>query len=60
MYMGDKTLAAKLRSMTPDQVREFWKVEQARKREAGEAYHTVLYAAATGPDQDKVVARLDA
>jgi hypothetical protein len=57
---GNKALANLLRSMTPEQIREYWKAEQARKRDAGEAHYTVLYAEAAGPNENVVVARLDA
>lgn len=59
METGNKALAEKLRNMTTEQIRDFWKAEQIRKREAGEAYHTALYAAAVGPDSHKVVATID-
>jgi hypothetical protein len=45
--------------MTQEQIREFWKAEQVRKRAAGEQYHTVLYAEAVGPRENEVVAQID-
>lgn len=59
MYQGNRELRDRLLSMTPAEIRAYWAEEQRRKREAGQAHHTTLYAAATGPDADKIVARID-
>jgi hypothetical protein len=59
-FNGNPALAKMLRTMTQEQIREFWKSEQIRKRASGEQYHTVLYAEAVGPRENEVVARIDA
>jgi hypothetical protein len=58
-FNGNPALAKMLRTMTQEQIREFWKAEQIRKRAAGEQYHTVLYAEAVGPRENEVVAQID-
>lgn len=57
MTHAHESLRDRLLSMTQDEIVAFWKAEQERKRAAGEAYHTVLYAAVTGRNADTVVAR---
>lgn len=60
MYQGNRALRDKLLAMTPDEIRAYWTQGQERKRDAGEAYHTTLYAAATGPNAGRVVAQVEA
>lgn len=59
MYKGDKSLADMLRAMTPAERIEFWRQEQVRKRAAGEAYHTTLYAEAAGPRENEIIATVE-